>query len=143
MTAARQKVLLPLASIGLFVSAYEHLTLYRRDYRFIPIIGVLFALNVATSTLTGVVLLVRKDLLSRLAGLAVALGTLFFFAATRLLPAGIFNFTEKGLQPSPQAAITLLAESVTSVLITSTLFPRKVGRSGLPLPAFSPDAPRR
>jgi hypothetical protein len=110
----------PVASLGLFVSGYEHLSLYRRDYRFVPVIGVLFLLNVAASGLTGAVLLFRREVLVRLAGLAVAVTTLGFFGASRL-PGGVFGFSETGLQPSPQAAITLIAESVTVVFIVAGL----------------------
>jgi len=111
---------LPLASLSLFVSAYEHYSLYRQDYRFIPVIGVLFVLNVVASGLTGVTLLFRRDILVRLAALAVAVTTLGFLAASRL-PGGVFGFSERGLQPAPQAAITLVAELVTVLVVVTSL----------------------
>ena len=107
------------ASAALLTGGYEHLSLYRRGYRFIPTIGVLFALNVAASAAFGILALVRREVVVRLAALAVSVTTLGFFGASRL-PGGVFRFQERGLQPSPQAIIALIAEVIaTAVLAVS------------------------
>src|SRR5204863_3121195 len=48
------------------------------------------------------------------------LGTLAAFGLTRT-PMGLFNFTERGLQPAPQALIALVAELAAAALLTTTL----------------------
>jgi hypothetical protein len=108
------------AAIALLVGGYEHLTLYRQGYRSIPTIGPLFLVNVVASAVVGVALLVRRDRLLQLAGLAIAGTTLGFFALSRTA-GGVFGFAESGLDPSPHAAITLAAESVTIVALVASL----------------------
>lgn len=114
------RVLTTVAAVALFVGGYEHWSLYRQGYRAIPVIGVLFALNTGASALAGVALLLRRELVVRAAGATVALTTLGFFIASRL-PGGVFGFQEKGLAPAPQAAITIVAETATIVLISVSM----------------------
>jgi hypothetical protein len=104
-----------LAAVGLFVSGYEHYWLYRHGYHFIPIIGVLFLVNAAASAVTGLAVLVSTRALVRVGAIGVALGTLGAFAASRLLPNGIFNFKEHGFQPH-QSVVTFEAE--VAVIVT-------------------------
>jgi hypothetical protein len=99
------------AAAGIFVGGYIHWYLFEHGYRFIPTIGVLFETNVVASSVVGVAVLFRRELIVRLAGLGVVLGTLAAFGASRL-PGGIFHFQERGLQPAPQALIALVAELV-------------------------------
>jgi hypothetical protein len=112
---------------------YVHFCLYRHGYSSIPKIGVGFAAQVVSSALV-VGLLLGPHLVSRVAhvtdrtantltGLAAAFlaaGTLLAFALTRT-PGGLFNFQERGLQPSPQALIALLAESGVLVVVGAWL----------------------
>jgi hypothetical protein len=116
MNAAVSRGLLVGAAAALLVGGYEHWSLYRRSYHVIPVIGVLFALNAGASAVTGAALLVRREMVVRAGGVAVALTTLGFFVASRL-PGGVFNFQERGLNPAPQAAITVAAETATVVLL--------------------------
>jgi hypothetical protein len=112
---------------------YVHFCLYRHGYRTIPKIGVGFLLQVVTSALVVVALLLGPHRVARiarvahvtdrlagtlteLAAAALAIGTLAAFALTRT-PGGLFNFQERGLQPSPQALIALVAEIGVLVVI--------------------------
>jgi hypothetical protein len=108
---------------------YVHFCLYRHGYRTIPKIGVGFLLQVLTSAIVVVALLIGPHAVARvahvtdrlagtlteLAAAALAIGTLGAFALTRT-PGGLFNFRERGLEPAPQALIALVAE--IGVLVT-------------------------
>jgi len=97
------------------IGGYIHLCLYRNGFRAIPKIGTGFLLQVVTSALLAGALLVGRDRILqvgrflvrravavRTLGLSLSLGTLAAFGLTRT-PMGLFNFTERGLQPAPQA----------------------------------------
>ncbi|QHC23701.1 hypothetical protein [Streptomyces sp. GS7] len=100
----------------LAVGGYIHAQLYIDGYRFIPTIGPLFLLQAGTSFSLAVLLLVgMPPLLLRTAAAGVALGALGGFTASRTV--GVFGFTEHGLQPEPQAVLSLLAETGTLVLL--------------------------
>jgi hypothetical protein len=102
---------------------YVHFCLYRHGYRTIPKIGVGFLLQVVTSAIVVVALLVGPHAVARvahvtdglagtltlLAAAALAIGTLSAFALTRT-SGGLFNFRERGLEPAPQALLALVAE---------------------------------
>jgi hypothetical protein len=113
------------ATAGLVAAGgYVHFCLYRHGYRTIPKIGVAFGLQVVTSAVVVVALLLGPHRLARvahvtdqlagtltgLAAAALAAGTLVAFALTRT-PGGLFHFEERGLQPAPQALIALVAEA--------------------------------
>jgi hypothetical protein len=113
-------MLMVVAAVAILVGGYEHLSLYRQDYRYIPVIGPLFLVNVLASAVVGVALLVRRDRILQLAGLAIAAVTLAFFALSRT-SGGVFGFAESGLDPAPHAAITLVAEAVAVVALGTSL----------------------
>ena len=112
------------------VGGYVHWYLYRHGYRTIPTIGVGFLLQVVASAIVAAALLAGPRHIARLAhvtdrfagavtGLAaaaLAAATLAAFALTRT-PGGLFNFQERGLQPSPQALIALVAEAGVLVVL--------------------------
>jgi hypothetical protein len=122
---------LAVAAAGLVATGgYVHFCLYRHGYRMIPKIGVGFGLQVVTSATIVVALLIGPQRVARvvrvtdrsagtlteLAAAALAAGTLIAFALTRT-PGGLFNFQERGLQPSPQALIALVAEIGVLVVV--------------------------
>ncbi|WP_275461623.1 hypothetical protein [Streptomyces noursei] len=108
-------VLRSMTAATLATSGYVHAQLYIDGYRFIPVIGPLFLLQASTSFACAALLLIgTPPLLLRTAAAGVALGALGGFAASRTV--GVFGFTEHGLQPAPQAALSLLAE-VGSLLL--------------------------
>jgi hypothetical protein len=116
------------ASVSIAVGGYVHLCLYRHGYRAIPVIGPGFLIQVISSAVLAVALVVpwRAVYLGRLVvhpatevrlgALALSVGTLVAFGLTRR-PGGLFNFQERGLQPAPQALIALLAEGSALILL--------------------------
>ncbi|MFE9610848.1 hypothetical protein [Streptomyces sp. NPDC006012] len=92
----------------LATSGFLHAQLYVDGYRFIHVIGPLFLLQAAASIALAALLVIgTPPLLLRAAAAGVALGALGGFAASRTV--GVFGFTEHGLQPEPQAVLSLLA----------------------------------
>ncbi len=96
------------AAVMLAITGYVHAQLYITGYRYIHVIGVLFLIQASVSFALALLLVVGGPTLLRLAALAVTLGALGGFLASRTV--GIFGFSERGLQPAPQALISLLAE---------------------------------
>ncbi len=82
-----------------------HLQLYFDGYRDFPNanLGRSFLLNGFGSALIAIAVVARRDLIVRLAGIGMVVGTLIAFALSRS-DRGVFGFTEQGFQPSPQAA---------------------------------------
>ncbi|MEU6346080.1 hypothetical protein ABZ883_34585 [Streptomyces sp. NPDC046977] len=96
---------------------YIHAQLYLAEYRFVHIVGPMFLLQAGASfALAALLLWGSPPLLLRAAAAGVALGALGGFAASRTV--GVFGFTERGLQPAPQAVLSLLAETGTLLLLT-------------------------
>jgi hypothetical protein len=111
-----------LSALLIAAGGYVHLCLYRHGYRSIPKIGAGFLFTVIASGVLALALLVLRshaNRLARLAGMALSAGTLVAFALSRT-PAGLFNFREVGLQPSPQAALALLTEGSALLLLLAT-----------------------
>ncbi|MFB7337819.1 hypothetical protein ACFC00_40470 [Streptomyces adustus] len=102
------------ATLG--ASGFIHAQLYIDGYRFVHIIGPLFLLQASAAFALAVLLLMgTPPLLLRAAAAGVALGALGGFTASRTV--GIFGFTEHGLQPAPQAVLSLVAETGTLLLL--------------------------
>ncbi|MFD4955756.1 hypothetical protein, partial [Streptomyces sp. NPDC058451] len=78
-------------------------------------VGPLFLLQASVSFAVAALLLIGMPPLLRLAAAGVALGALGGFAASRTV--GVFGFTEHGLQPAPQALLSILAEAGTLLLL--------------------------
>ncbi|MEU2717230.1 hypothetical protein [Streptomyces sp. NPDC007205] len=112
----RVPILRAATAVTLAASGYIHAQLYTDGYRFIRIIGPLFLLQASASfALAALLLIGRPPLLLRIAEAGVALGALGGFTASRTV--GVFGFTEHGLQPAPQAVLSLLAETGTLLLL--------------------------
>ena len=112
-----------LAAAAILVGGLVHIYLYYQGYRSFPNanLGRSFVLNAVASAAVATLLVARSDRLIQLAGIAVAAGTLIAFTLTRVTDRGIFGFTEKGLDPSPEAIIALVAEIAAIVLLILTL----------------------
>jgi hypothetical protein len=120
------------ASASIAVGGYVHLCLYRHGYSTIPVIGPGFLIQVISSAVLALALLLPWRALHlgrlvvhlatqvRLGALALSVGTLVAFGLTRR-PGGLFNFQERGFQPAPQALIALLAESSALILLAVAL----------------------
>jgi hypothetical protein len=111
-----------LSAFLIAAGGYVHLCLYRHGYRTIPKIGVSFLLTVIASGVLALGLVVLRggpNRLARLAGIALSAGTLVAFVVSRT-PAGLFDFREVGLHPSPQAALAVITEGTALVLLLTT-----------------------
>jgi hypothetical protein len=91
------------------VTGYVHANLYvDGGYRVIHVVGPAFLLLSSGAFAIAALLLVGGSLVSRLGAAAVAAGALGGFVMSRTV--GVFGFTERGLQPAPQALISLVSE---------------------------------
>jgi len=105
---------LPL-SICLATSGYIHAQLYVRSYHFIPTIGPSFHWDAAASMAVAVLLLIRNAGVLRILAAALCLSGLGGFTLSRTV--GLFGFTERGWQPSPQAPLSVVAWVAALVLL--------------------------
>ncbi|MFF9647011.1 hypothetical protein [Kitasatospora aureofaciens] len=103
-------------------SGYIHTQLYLAGYRFIHIVGVLYLLQAIAAFAVAALMLFTAPALLRVAAAGVALGALAGFTASRTI--GVFGFTERGLQPAPQAMLNLLLEVGTLLLLAAWQQPR-------------------
>jgi hypothetical protein len=127
------------AAVAALIAGYAHFSLYQDGYKDIPIahIGVQFLLNALSSVLIAAALLAplfKKlppllQLVGPVAGLGWAASSLFAFWRSRT-EGGWFGFRDgPGLNPSPEAALSVYPEIVVLVccaaLIASSLVVRK------------------
>ena len=116
------------SAVLILVGGYVHFCLYRHGYRLIPRIGIGFVLQFTSSVLiAGALVVARGSLragrhrvvlsqLTRLAGIALAVGTLVALAIAHTSD-GLFGFREVGLRPAPQTMITVVVEWWATVLL--------------------------
>ena len=133
---------LGLATIGRWLAAALilgggaiHLKLYFDGYRDFPNanLGRSFLLNAIASLVVAILLVVWRNPLSLLAGLVLVNATLLAFALSRTSN-GIFDFTETGFNPSPEAVLSLVFEiGAALVLLVLLAFERDE-----PQPAVAP-----
>ena len=112
-----------IAAVAILAGGLVHLELYfRQGYRSFPNanLGRSFLVNGVASVLVAAALLMRRDVILRLAGIALSVGTLIAFYLTRQTDQGIFGFTETGLEPSPQAAVALIAEVIAVLVLVAS-----------------------
>ncbi|MFJ5724828.1 hypothetical protein [Streptomyces sp. NPDC093149] len=96
-------------------SGYIHAQLYLAGYRFIHVVGDLFLLQASAAFAVAALVLFAAPVLVRVAAAGVALGALAGFTASRTI--GVFGFTERGLQPAPQALLSVLLETGTLLIL--------------------------
>lgn len=96
-------------------SGYVHAKLYVDGYHFIPHIGAMFLLQAAVSFALAALLVFPAPLIVQLGAAGTALGALGGFVLSRTV--GIWGFTERGLQPHPDALLSVLSESATLGLL--------------------------
>jgi hypothetical protein len=111
-----------IAAALLVVSGAVHLRLYDEGYKDFPDanLGRSFLFNALACAVVAVLLVARRSALSALAGLAVANGTLVGFALSRT-DRGVFGFTERGFNPSPDAAVSVAAEIGAAIALLTVL----------------------
>lgn len=99
-----------------------HLQLWNDGYKDFPNenLGRSFLLNVVGSGVVTVALVVWRHWLAPLAGLALVNGTLIAFGLSRT-DRGIFGLSERGWNPSPEAALALVFELAAAVVLIAVL----------------------
>lgn len=107
-----------LTAVATAVTGYVHANLYvDGGYRVIPTVGPAFLLLSSGAFAVAALLLISGSPVLRLGAAAVAAGALAGFVMSRTV--GVFGFTERGLQPAPQALVSLLAELSALALLLS------------------------
>jgi hypothetical protein len=124
MTSPRPRLPVRLAlrvaiSATLAVSGVIHADLYVHSYRHIPTIGPGFLVQASISCALAMLILIgAPDWFSWVAA-ALSTAAVIAFALSRTV--GLFGFTERGWQPSPQAALAVMAEALTVLLVAAAL----------------------
>jgi hypothetical protein len=118
----------------LAISGVLHAQLYLHGYRMLPGVGPAFLLQASGALAVALLLALNTTAVLRLAAAGLAAGALVAFIASRTV--GVFGFVEYGLQPEPQALISILVEAAALVLLAA---PLRRPRHGY---RFSPRIPR-
>ena len=119
-------------SASLAASGVVHAYLYIHGYRDIPAVGPGFLLQGSLFCALALLILAGGPAWLQLVAAIGAAGSLVAFTLSRT--AGLFGFTETGWQPSPYAAITVVAEVLTLLLVgTTALRQRPRASKDLPL----------
>jgi hypothetical protein len=106
---------------SLAVSAYSHAYLYIHGYQHIPMIGTAFLIQASVSFSLALLVVAGGPWWIEWGAAALAGGSLVAFILSRTV--GLFGFTERGWDPSPHAAITVVAEALC-VLLWAAAFVR-------------------
>ena len=104
---------------ALAVSGVIHAYLYIHGYNHLPTVGPAFLLHASMFCALAVLVLAGGPHWLQWAGALLSVGTLIAFALSRTV--GLFGFTERGFQPSPQAALSVIAEVLTVVLVAASV----------------------
>ena len=104
---------------SLAVSAFSHAYLYIHGYQHIPMIGTAFLIQASVSFSLALLIVAGGPWWVEWAAAAMAGGSLVAFVLSRTI--GLFGFSERGWDPSPHAAITVVAE-VLCVLLWAGAF---------------------
>jgi hypothetical protein len=106
------------AALCLAGTGWVHADLYLNGYRQIAYVGPMFLALAAGSFAVAVLLLVAGAAVPRILAAGLSVGALAGFALSRTV--GVFGFVERGLQPAPQAALSLAFELITLALLAFT-----------------------
>ena len=118
MTLTNIAVRLGLA-VSLTISAACHAYLYVHGYRHIPTIGTAFMIQASLSFAVALLIVIGGPGWLRWAGAALAAGSLVAFAMSRTV--GLPGFLERGWEPAPYAAVSVVAEVLTVALWATAL----------------------
>ena len=118
-------------SASLAASGVVHAYLYIHGYRDIPAVGPAFLVQGSVFCAVAVLILAGGPAWLQLVAAIGAAGSLVAFALSRTV--GLFGFTETGWQPSPYAAITVIAEVLTLLLVGTTALRQRPRASKDPL----------
>jgi threonine/homoserine efflux transporter RhtA len=106
-------------AVALAVTGISHAYLYIHGYQHIPTIGTAFIVQASVSFALAILILFGGPAWLRWAAAMLAGGSLVAFALSRTV--GLFGFSEQGWQPSPHAAVDLVAEVLTVGLVAAYL----------------------
>jgi hypothetical protein len=118
-------------SASLAVSGAVHAYLYIHGYRDIPAVGPGFLVQGSVFCALALLILAGGPAWLQLVAAIGAAGSLVAFTLSRTV--GLFGFTETGWQPSPYAAITVIAEVLTLLLVGTTALRQRPRASTDPL----------
>lgn len=104
-------------------TGWVHTDLYLNGYRSIHMIGPSFLLTGAGSFAVAVLLIFSNSPVLRILAAGLVAGALFGFTLSRTV--GIFGFTETGLNPAPQALLSLLFEAGALALVAVSFVPAR------------------
>jgi hypothetical protein len=110
-------------ALALAVSGVSHTYLYIHGYQHIPTVGAAFVVQASISLAIAVLILVGGPGWLQWVAAAVAGGSLAAFALSRTV--GLFGFSERGWQPSPHAALSVVVELLTVGLCAASLVYRR------------------
>jgi hypothetical protein len=116
---------------SLAASGVVHAYLYIHGYRDIPAVGPAFLLQGSVFCALAVLILAGGPAWMQLVAAIGAAGSLVAFALSRTV--GLFGFIETGWQPSPYAAVTVIAEVLTLLLVGTTALRQRPRASKDPL----------
>ncbi len=109
------KIFLRLAlAAALAVSAFSHAYLYVHGYQHIPMIGTSFLIQASVSSSLALLVAAGGPWWLQWAAAAMAGGSLVAFALSRTV--GLFGFSERGWDPAPHAALTVVSEALCVAL---------------------------
>jgi hypothetical protein len=110
-------------ALSLTVSAASHAYLYVHGYRHIPTIGTAFLIQASLSFAIALLILIGGPGWLRWAGAALAAGSLVAFVLSRTV--GLSGFSERGWEPTPYAAVSVVAEVLTVAVWARVLAARR------------------
>ena len=102
-------------------TGWVHTDLYLNGYRSIHVIGPSFLLTGAGSFAVAALLIFSNSPVLRVLAAGLVAGALFGFTLSRTV--GFFGFTETGLNPAPQALLSLLFEVGALALVAVSFLP--------------------
>jgi hypothetical protein len=102
-------------AVCLATTGYLHALLYLHGYRAIAGVGPAFLLQASGSFAVALLLLAGAPAVVRLAAAGLSAGALVGFGLSRTV--GVFGFVEHGLDPAPQAMLSLIFEAATLALL--------------------------
>jgi len=101
-------------ALAVATSGTSHAYLYVHGYHHIPMIGTAFLVQAGVSFALALLILAGGPWWLQWAAAGLAGGALVAFALSRTV--GLFGFSETGWEPSPHAAISVIAEVLTVAL---------------------------
>ena len=110
-----------LAAVLVLGGGIVHLRLWLDGYQDIPSVGPSFLANFIASVVIAIALVLWRYWVVVVAALALVNGTLLAFALSRT-DRGIFDFTERGFDPSPEAVLALVFEIGAGVVLLWLLY---------------------